>query len=133
MLLLTIAGIVGCEDILGVDDIPKRWEAKLTFRNNSDSLICFATGGSVDRQASDPCDEVGPRKKTVWRPTCGYGDEAEYGHLTVVLNVRSDGREIYKRRETCRFWEDAGAVITIEGRGEELRVEDNLPDPTRVP
>ncbi|HEV8573471.1 MAG TPA: hypothetical protein VGR43_02065 [Dehalococcoidia bacterium] len=123
-LLTSVAVIAGC-DIVDVENIPKRWEAKLTFRNDSDSLLCFTASG-LEGRVPGICNEVGPGHKTVWRPTCGYGDAAEFAYWTVVLYVRADGLEVYKRRETCRFWDEVDLEFTIEEREGKLLVEDTL-------
>ena len=102
---------------------------KLTFVNNSDSLLCLY--GSSSEAATIPClDEVKPRATTVWRSECDFPKETL---MRVVLTVGQGGREIYNRTAICNEWKESGAKFTIEQRGDELVVTDSLPDGTPSP
>ena len=102
---------------------------KMTFVNESDSLLCF-NSSLADARTFGYCAEVSPRATAVWRPECGQAGKQP---LTVVLTVGTRGRQIYNRTATCNEWEESGAKFTIEQRGDELVVTDSLPDSTPGP
>lgn len=97
---------------------------KMTFANESDSLLCFNLS-SAGAARADYCDEIKPNGTSVWRPGC---DKAGKQPITVVLTLGPGGSEIYNRTAECNTWEESGAEFTIEARGDEFVVTDSLPD-----
>ena len=97
---------------------------KFTFVNETDSLLCF-NRTSEAAATGDSCAELPAHKTTVWRPGCG-----ELGMQPVVLTVGRGGPEIYKTTALCDEWEESGARIVIEQRGDEYVVIDGLSEST---
>jgi len=97
---------------------------KLTFVNQSDSLLCFDLS-SAGAARDDICDKVKPHARTVWRPECGQAGKQP---LTVVLTLGQGGTEVYNRTATCDEWKDSGGKFMIEQRGDGVIVTDSLPN-----
>jgi hypothetical protein len=105
--------------------LTNREEARLEFVNETSSTLCF------NRESSgftgEDCSEIEPNGETVWRPSCGYGEDADTLPLRVVLSLKDEGTAIYSRTAPCRTWQDADALLTIEELDGEFVVTDNLP------
>jgi hypothetical protein len=100
---------------------------KLTFVNETDSLLCFNRTSEAAARG-DVCSELPADETTVWRPGCG-----EFDMQPVVLTVGRGGPEIYKKTVSCDEWEESGGRIVIEQRGDKLVVTDSLTGSTPNP
>ena len=107
-------------------------KVKFTFDNRTDSPLCYEP--SPEDASDGRClQEVKPLAETVWRPGCGYGEDADKIPVTVVLTVREGGHQIYNRTAECRLWQDSDRTFVIEQRGDEFIVTDSLPDGSPTP
>ena len=125
---ILVALLLGCVIVFAACWLSEN-RVKLSFVNDSDELLCFNLS-SADAAGGDYCDEVRPRRTSVWRPECSPSGNQP---LTVVLSLGPGGREVYNRTATCNEWEASGAKFTIEQRGDEFVVTDSLPDSTPSP
>ena len=117
--------------ILSACDLTPDTQAKLTFVNNTDTVMCYYPD-AADPTGED-CGEVRERKETVWRPKCASGRRVDTAGTTVVLTVGRGGREIYNRTATCKLWNVSGGRIVIDQRNGEFIVTDALPSTTFAP
>jgi hypothetical protein len=104
-------------------------EVKMTFINNSDSLICLH-GSQAAADSGQFCNELKPHAVTVWRTGCGRGDPTVIRRydVTVVLAKGVGGSVIYERSAACGDWQDSHATFIINPRGDNYVVEDSLPE-----
>ena|SRR5436190_1608600 len=99
---------------------------KFAFENQTNSAVCYYS--SNDQPAAGPCSEVEPQATTIWVSECGYGAGAEELPFTAVLTLGSGGREIYRRTNSCKTWQNSGGRVIIGQRDGEFVVTDNLPE-----
>jgi hypothetical protein len=116
--------IIGTSALLLACSSGERAEVKLAFVNNTDALMC-AYSGSPEPAVSF-CNEVKPRKTSVWVSEC-TPNNLDLSPVTAVLTAGLNGREIYKRTAMCSEWIDSGAQITIDQSSGDFLVTDSLP------
>jgi hypothetical protein len=131
MRFFVIALLLSGLSLVAACDLDPETEAKLTFENNTDSLICYFRG-STDPNA-DRCNEVKPHKEQVWRTPCTSAGRDESATTKVVLTLGSGGRPIYDRTARCEEWNDSGGRIVIDYRNNDFVVTDSLAQATPSP
>lgn len=118
--LLPLALLLGSLVVLTACDP----SARMTYDNQTGQRLCVYPG----YQGADPdfCDAVEPNEHQTYEHIC-TGDEPVWN----VITAGQGGAEIYRRVATCEEWDDA--TVTIQQRGDEFVVTDDLPDRTPRP
>jgi hypothetical protein len=100
-----------------------------TFDNRTDAVLCEYPG--PQEAAGGRClVALAPRSETGGGRDC---DGIESRPVTVIIAVKADGRQVYRKTASCGEWEDTARRFIIEQEGEEFIVTDSLPGPTPSP
>ena len=121
LILLTAGVFVACGN--ATDTVRFRYD------NRTDSTLC--TYPSPQDAAAGKCQEPAtPHATTRFGSGCGYGtSSAVRTHpVTMILTVKDSGQQIYSRTASCGEWNDSGATLVIEQRGDAFVVKDSLAD-----
>jgi len=129
VLLGFIPALVGCGAGPIPEGGPSLGQAKLVFKNRTDSVMCYGSDSAYAASHSY-CGKVKANGRSVWRPECDSAaglrdDYVKGGFVGVVLGLGETGRQLYSGSARC----DEETEFLIEHNGEEFVVTKNVTKP----